>query len=196
MEVLAEDIRRVHIPGYEGYAASEDGQIWTCLRHAGKLIRGAVITNQWRPLRQKVKREGYREVRLRKQVGEYHCLYVHRLILEAFVGPGNESQEVCHGDGDRSNNSLANLRWGTRKENHDDKRRHGTVARGSKIGTAVHTENEVKEIVEQYRLLPMSSTRNRKANGTVKALASKYGMSVPSLLHIVNGPWWQHVKTA
>jgi hypothetical protein len=42
----------------------------------------------------------------------------------------------------------------------------------------------------------MSASGKRKANGMVKALAAKYGKTVPALLHVINGPWWQHVKTA
>lgn len=51
---------------------------------------------------------------------------VHRLVLEAFVGPCPEGMEGCHGDGDPTNNSLGNLRWDTATSNQLDKVRHGT----------------------------------------------------------------------
>lgn len=43
--------------------------------------------------------------------------YVHRLVAEAFLGPPARGMEVCHNDGDPSNNRAANLRWDTRSAN-------------------------------------------------------------------------------
>lgn len=52
--------------------------------------------------------------------------FVHHLVLEAFVGPMPEGHEGCHRDGDRTNNHLGNLYWGTRAENVRDAIEHGT----------------------------------------------------------------------
>jgi hypothetical protein len=52
--------------------------------------------------------------------------YVHRLVLEAFVGPCPDGMECCHNDGDPTNNRLENLRWDTRCANQADRVRHGT----------------------------------------------------------------------
>lgn len=51
---------------------------------------------------------------------------VHSLVAEAFIGPRPDGSEVCHGDGDRTNNHVENLRYGTRSENTQD-----TLAQGS-----------------------------------------------------------------
>ena len=51
---------------------------------------------------------------------------VHRLVLEAFVGPAPEGEEGCHGSGGSFDNRLANLRWGTRSENIKDQVAAGT----------------------------------------------------------------------
>lgn len=50
---------------------------------------------------------------------------IHRLVLEAFVGPCPPGMEACHNDGDPANNSLGNLRWDTHLANMHDKVRHG-----------------------------------------------------------------------
>ncbi|MBN7395680.1 HNH endonuclease [Mycobacteroides abscessus subsp. abscessus] len=50
---------------------------------------------------------------------------VHRLVLEAFVGPCPDGMEACHFDGDKTNNRLPNLRWDTRRANQDDAIRIG-----------------------------------------------------------------------
>jgi hypothetical protein len=57
---------------------------------------------------------------------------VHHLVLEAFVGPRPAGHEAAHGDGDKTNNALANLRWATPKENAADRYRHGTVLFGTR----------------------------------------------------------------
>lgn len=56
-------------------------------------------------------------------------LLVHRLVLEAFVGPCPEGYEAAHNNGNSTDNRLENLRWATKKENGRDKIRHGTARR-------------------------------------------------------------------
>lgn len=50
---------------------------------------------------------------------------VHQLVMEAFVGPRPEGQLIRHLDGDCTNNTLANLAYGTNSENQLDRVRHG-----------------------------------------------------------------------
>lgn len=50
---------------------------------------------------------------------------VHRLVLEAFVGPRPDAYQGCHYDGDPTNNRLDNLRWDTASANNKDRVRHG-----------------------------------------------------------------------
>lgn len=58
--------------------------------------------------------------------GQRRQLAVHRLVLEAFVGPCPPDMEGCHGPGGQADNRLVNLRWDTRRENAYDRVRHGT----------------------------------------------------------------------
>lgn len=51
--------------------------------------------------------------------------YVHRLVLEAFVGECPDGMETCHKNGIRTDNRLENLYWGTSSENSHDIVRHG-----------------------------------------------------------------------
>jgi hypothetical protein len=50
---------------------------------------------------------------------------VHKLVLEAFVGPRPEGMECCHNNGSPTDNRLINLRWDTRSNNAYDAVRHG-----------------------------------------------------------------------
>jgi hypothetical protein len=51
---------------------------------------------------------------------------VHRLVLEAFIGPLPDGMEVRHLDDDPNNNHLTNLVYGTRSENMHDRVSNGT----------------------------------------------------------------------
>lgn len=71
-------------------------------------------------------RSGHGVLILTDQDGGRRGTYVHKVVIEAFVGPCPEGMEVLHDDGDPSNNALSNLRYGTRSENLLDAVRHGT----------------------------------------------------------------------
>lgn len=70
--------------------------------------RGRVLT----PMRLS---SGYRQVTL--TAGPYLRRYVHRLVLEVFVGPCPPGMEGCHKNCDPTDNRLANLRWDYPKAN-------------------------------------------------------------------------------
>ena len=66
----------------------------------------------------------YMTVKLQlKERSELH--YVHRIVLEAFVGPCPPGMEACHGVGGQLDNRLSNLRWDTLSQNGLDTVRHG-----------------------------------------------------------------------
>ena len=67
---------------------------------------------------------GYPRVNLSRD-GAPRQFLVHRLVLEAFVGPAAAGLETLHGNGVRSDCRLSNLRWGTSAENKADTVRHG-----------------------------------------------------------------------
>lgn len=131
--------RKPH-PEFADYLIGDDGSVWSC-RIIG---HGGGIGTSYRKLKATTrKKNGYRTVVLRKPGDQEFHRYVHRLVLEAFVGPCPSGMEACHKDGDGSNNKLSNLRWDTRRNNHGDKKRHGTTAKGEKNPQAILTEDQV-----------------------------------------------------
>ncbi|MEU4016219.1 NUMOD4 motif-containing HNH endonuclease [Microbacterium sp. NPDC028030] len=70
---------------------------------------------------------GYPAVDLRSASGRSARL-VHHLVLEAFVGPRPAGMEACHGNGNRGDARLVNLRWDTHSANMADSISHGTHA--------------------------------------------------------------------
>ncbi len=106
---------------WPGYAASSDGRVWSCLeRHGlGKGFHGGtkiVLGDTWKEMTVLKSRFGRPTVQLSRN-GRGQRFFVHRLILEAFVGPCPSGMECCHKDDDPTNNCLENLRWDTRKAN-------------------------------------------------------------------------------
>lgn len=67
---------------------------------------------------------GYKKIMLTAR-GRKNFVFVHRLVLETFVGPCPDGMECCHNDGVRTNNHVSNLRWDTRKSNRMDRIEHG-----------------------------------------------------------------------
>lgn len=94
---------------------------------------------------------GYVYVSLRKNGnGRSYPFLVHRMVAEAFLGPCPKGQEVRHLDGDPGNNHYKNLKYGTAKENGEDKKKHGRAVRGEDNGNAKAPDNDVAEMRRLY----------------------------------------------
>lgn len=126
--------------------------------------------------------KGYVRVSLTDMDGKIKKHSVHRLVLEAFVGPCPEGMEGCHRDGNSSNNALFNLRWGTPESNWEDRRAHGTASIGVAHPMATTSEDVVRKI------------KSRLKNGAVgKDLAKEFGVSVTVISQIKTGKTWSHI---
>lgn len=111
---------------------------------------------------------------------EHKSHYIHRLVLETFVGPCPTGMECRHLDGNPRNNVLDNLKWGTKKENSEDSRKHGAMAYGQRVGTAKLCAQDVLEIRQLY-----------KAGCWLhRELAELYGVARPTISGIIRGETW------
>ena len=77
--------------------------------------------------------KGYKQVRVKNRNGQHKLYWVHRLVLETFVGfaPTKEHQ-TGHVNGVADDNRLENLRWVTPTENQAHRYLHGTDNAGSR----------------------------------------------------------------
>lgn len=126
------------IPDLPDYKISEYGNVMRITRGRGTWP-GKIL----KPIRHK---RGYSKHNLSCN-GIIWSGCAHRLVALAFIGPPpSEQHEIAHNDGDTSNNHFTNLRWATRKENHSDKKEHGTWQAGEKCGRSKLTEKEVLKI--------------------------------------------------
>src|SRR5262245_55877689 len=111
------------IEGYPGYRVGSDGSVW---RRWVNCSKGRVQTNVWRRMKPGKHQKGYIYVNLvPPEGGSYKSFRVHRLVMEAFVGPRPEGMECRHFNGDKTDCRLANVTWGTPEENREDNRRLG-----------------------------------------------------------------------
>lgn len=108
---------------------------------------------------------------------------VHQLVLRTFLGYMPEGYHGCHWIGEKRNNTLANLRWATPKDNYQDNIRQGKQVNGERHHKAKMTDELVLEIRERYA----------KGVETQVELADEFGVHPTEIGFIVRGTSWKHV---
>lgn len=83
-----------------------------------------MITVRQRILKASPNRDGYPTVQLARG-GVVRTSYVHDLLAEAYLGEKPLGQQVRHLDDDPSNTTLANIAYGTPRQNQLDAVRNG-----------------------------------------------------------------------
>lgn len=102
------------VVGFEGlYEVSDQGRVRSL--RTGRILKPQKQTT------------GYLQVSLGRRL---HT--VHKIVLHAFCGPRPVGCVAAHGDGNKGNNRLANLRYATPIENAADMIAHGTRMVGEK----------------------------------------------------------------
>ena len=140
----------------------------------GNVFKGGKLQPTW------ILSDGYFYVRINRTPKA-----LHRLVLLVFLGlPPSKNHEACHRDGNRLNNCLTNLKWGTKAENTADKIRHGTNKK--RIGTT-NTKLNRKQILKIKEL-------GCSDKYTHKQIAEKMEISRSNVTAIINGKYWENVK--
>jgi hypothetical protein len=158
------------IIGAPGYEVSDDGFVRSWL---GMGRAAGTRSASPRLLRLQSNGRGYRVVYPKGDNGKV-TLLVHRLVLEAFVGPCPDGHEASHLNGDRGDNRLANLAWETASENNRRKAEHGTRKTRAKL-----TETDVAAI--------------RASPDPRLVLAVRYGVTPSAIGLILRGETWKSV---
>lgn len=158
------------IPGFDGYYAGEDGFVYSV--KTGKYKR---LTSY------KSKKHPYLMVGVH-QNGKKTKKKIHTLILMAFVGDRPVGLEARHLDGNCLNNKPSNLKWGTRQENVDDKKIHGTIPIGTRNGRAKLTKEQVLEII------------SLKGDLSTGAIACKFNVAQTTISAIHTGRSWNIIE--
>lgn len=153
-----------YVPGFdERYSVSEEGHVYSSA--SNKMLRAGRASN------------GYLTVALDRRS---YC--VQYLVAAAFIGPRPERALVLHNDGDRQNNHVSNLRYGTPSDNRRDAERHGTVPRGVDYVSAKLNDDAVRYIRANRGLISQSR------------LAAMFGVSPAAVQAVHDRRTWTHVQ--
>lgn len=159
----------IPIPGWPEYTISQHGEIKRV-----KASTGAVVGKS---LKWTVTNAGYAKVSLCKNSVRKEYL-VHRLVALTYIGD-QSGMDVCHFDGVKLNNTLANLRIDSRKGNMRDQIRMGKTPRGEKSGSNKYPESMIKEIKQRI-----------SSGSSVSDLHRQTGIPIPTLYGIRSGVNW------
>lgn len=154
------------ILGFPEYRVGTDGSVWS--RHS----------RRWTPLKLRPSKDGYLSVTLKNWISS-KWFAVHTLVLTAFRGPCPLGLICRHfPDGDRTNNQLSNLQWGTWQENAADKVVHGTATIGENNGNSKLTREQVEKI------------KTLKGKFSHRALAKMFNVGKSTIGDILQGKKW------
>jgi len=165
------------IPGLNGYAVTESGEVLSCLGNGRFAKKNAPVTHQWKRRKLVIGPEGYLRVWIYGKV-----FNVHALMLLTFVGPRPEGFEGCHCNSDKLDNHRNNLRYDTHKGNLRDRDENGTTVRGTDSHLSKLQEADVLEI------------RRRFGEGESQgSLAKAFSVNQGTIHCVVKRKTWKHI---
>jgi hypothetical protein len=162
------------IPGYGGrYAISGLGHVYSRNYNGTGQLREMKPTNC----------KGYRRVCLQDGAEKKHR-FVHRLMLEAFVGPS--ALQVNHKNGKKHDNRLMNLEYVTASENR---------AHSFRIGNeSMKGENHTRHRLTNNNVMDI---RGRLMRGERQAdIAADYDIDKSAISRINTGARWSHIASS
>lgn len=160
---------------------------WGNVRSLDRWIknRDSDLFRKGRPMKSHSIKGGYKLIML-QNMGKKSFL-VHKLVLEAFVGPCPDGMECRHfPDRNPANNRLENLSWGTHLENMGDQDIHGSRCVGSARYCAKLTESDIPVIRQKL-------ADGEGVFGTVARIAREYNVHYTIIHGIKTGKGWKHV---
>lgn len=118
-------------PNDDRYEVSDQGHV----RMIGRTVRKPSTTPS-----------GYQVIVFSHKNSKHTGQYVHRMVMETFIGKCPDGMEVSHLNGKNTDNRLENLCYESRKDNCARKIHHETDYNGSRNPAAKLTELHVREI--------------------------------------------------
>lgn len=117
--------------------------------------------------------------------GVFRNTLVHRMVCKKIHGkPTKNKTQVAHSCGNRSCVNPQHLRWATRKENEEDKIKHGKSNHGQRNGQTKLKDSQVLKI--------------RSLNGKMpqKEIAERFKINQSNVSRILRNETWKGVKNA
>lgn len=128
------------LDGFSKYRIGSDGSIWSFHRKKPKKL--AIGSKTKSP---------YIGLILIGDDGNQYATRVHLVILEVFCGPAPKGLCARHLNGNKRDNRLKNLRWGTYKQNTQDRWKHNTMLIGERHQNSLLTEEQVIEARKKWK---------------------------------------------
>ena len=148
------------IAGYEGdYRISNTGKIYSIKRN--------------RMLKQSNQPDGYYRVRLCFN-GVVKSFLVHRLVATTFISNPTGLLEVNHIDEDKSNNSIINLEWTSRKDNVN-------------YGTRNYRAGERLKILYARPIVAIFKNGTTQTYNSVRECSELLGLHVTNINRVIRG---------
>jgi len=111
---------------FEGYEVSSCGRVRTYKQRYGYVSPGnkrPMLTEPYL-IAGRPDSKGYLQYNLSDIYLKRRNFRAHTLVMQTFVGIPDKKNVVCHFDDIKTNNHISNLRYGTPKENMEDKKRN------------------------------------------------------------------------
>lgn len=103
----------------------------------------------------------------------------------AFIGPRPEGLQVLHSDDVPTNNNISNLRYGTPKQNAEDRELNGNTQKGVK-----HFKTSLTDVEVLFARFIYADP----AEPTVKDIAHSLGVNRSTAQDVISGRTWHHLK--
>jgi len=171
------------IQGQKGYYIDKNGNVFSKRRAVNKKDGTgfkSCIVKEVRRLKPQITMNGYLTVTF----GDRKRKLVHRLVAIMLIPNPENKPYVCHKDGNKRNNHIDNLYWGTAAENMADCKKHGTYICGEK---SVKSKLKEIQVLEIKRLL-------KKGSMSQHSIAKKFDISRSTIRNIHLNISWKHIK--
>lgn len=166
---------------FPGYQVSSWGRIASLWARGGSQHQGWHMSSGRTIMCLVRKKNGYLAANVRDLSGKRWTLVVHRAVIEAFNPQTDPDHHCLHRDGDRLNNRISNLRWGSHTENVRDRALHGTDNRGER--------HPLSKITTEIA----SAVLALKGTKPPKDVAAEFGLKPHHVWKIWNGRLWRHL---
>ena len=170
--------RRGKIEGFPGYEIDTNGVVYSApnSQHLKEIT-----------LKPQIRKSGYLYLGLIKDKKQ-QIRKIHRLIAQAFVPNPDNKAYVCHKDGNKLNNAIENLYWGTASENQLDALRHGTSygpkSYGENHGNAKLNDKQVR-VIKHILTIPRHISQ--------RLIARIFKISPTVITNLLHEKSWKHV---
>ena len=125
--------------------------------------------------------DGYLLLNWKTSDGKQHSRAIHRLVAEAFIPNPEHKDTVNHIDGDKTNNSVDNLEWATRREQLTHAYAHSL--RVSHKGS----ENCNSKLSQDDVMFIRTYTVKRSRTHGIPSMAKKFGVSYETIYNVLSG---------